>query len=85
MSTRLQVVLDDEELEQIRRLAEAQHQSVSDWVRQALRAARREYPSLEAGRKIQVVREAVTHRYPSADMDDLLRDIESGYAGGDES
>jgi hypothetical protein len=83
MSTRLQVVLDEEELAQIRRMAEAQRQSVSDWVRQVLRAARREYPSVESGRKVQVVREAATHRYPSGDMVDLLREIESGYAGED--
>lgn len=85
MSTRLQVVLDDEELAEIRRMAEAQQQSVSDWVRQVLRAARREYPSVEAGRKVQVVREAASHRYPTGDMDDILRDIESGYGGGDKA
>ena len=72
--------MDDEELAQIRQIAEAHHQSVSDWVRQALRAARREYPNAGAGRKVQVVREAATHRYPTGDMDDLLREIESSQA-----
>ena len=50
-----------------------------------MRAARREYPSVEAGRKVQVVREAASHRYPTGDMDDILRDIESGYGGGDKA
>ena len=85
MSKRLQVVLDDAELAAIRRIAKTQHQTVSDWVRQSLRAAQRNYPSADAGRKIQAVREAATHRYPTTDIDGMLREIEQGYAGGDET
>jgi len=82
MSTRLQVVLSDEELAMIRRIAKAQHQTVSDWVRQSLRSARREYPTVDAGRKVQVVREAVNNSYPTTGIDGMLREIEQGYSGG---
>jgi len=84
MSTRLQVILDDEEMATIRRIARARHQTVSDWVRQALRAARREYPAADAKRKVEVVREAARHEYPTSDIDGMLREIERGYAGGGE-
>ena len=81
MSTRLQVVVGDEELEMIRQSAKAHRQTVSDWVRRALRAAEKEYPSVDAGRKVQVVREAVTHNYPTTDVTNMLGEIERGYAG----
>ena len=82
MSTRLQVVLDDDELTTIRKIAKAHHLTVSDWVRQSLRAAQREYPLSDAGRKVQAVREAAGHSYPTADIDDMVREIEQGYSGG---
>lgn len=82
MSMRLQVVLDEAEVELIRRIAAAQHRTVSDWVREALRAARREYPTAEAGRKVQVVREAITHAYPTGNIDELLAEIDKGGGAG---
>ena len=85
MSTRLQVLLDDEELAAIRRIAKAHRLTVSDWVRQSLRAAQREYPATDAGRKVQAVREAASHNYPTSDMDVMLREIEQGYSGGREA
>ena len=85
MSTRLQVLFDDEELASIQRTAKAHQLTVSDWVRQALRAAQREYPATEAGRKVQAVREAAGHSYPTTDMDGMLREIERGYSGGNEA
>jgi len=85
MSVRLQVVLDEGELAKIRRIAKAHHQTVSDWVRQSLRAAQRDYPAADSGRKVQVVREAVSHSYPTADIDGMLREVEQGYAGSPEA
>ena len=41
MSKRLQVILDDEELMEIQRIAELKQMTVAEWVRQTLRAARR--------------------------------------------
>ena len=85
MSTRLQVLLDDKELASIRRTAKAHQLTVSDWVRQSLRAAQRECPATDAGRKVQAVREAASHSYPTTDMDGMLREIEQGYSGGNEA
>ncbi|MDP6629989.1 MAG: ribbon-helix-helix domain-containing protein [Kiritimatiellia bacterium] len=78
MSKRLQVVLDDAELEKIQQIAKARHQTVSEWVRQVLRAAEASYPTVDADRKIQMVREATSHSYPTADVDQMLREIEQG-------
>lgn len=85
MRERIQVLMDEEELAEIRRIAKAQRLTVSDWVRRSLRAARREYPASDAVRKVQAVREAVRHRYPTTDVDGMLREIEQGYAGEQES
>ncbi|MDH3206136.1 MAG: ribbon-helix-helix protein, CopG family [Gemmatimonadota bacterium] len=84
MSTRLQVVLDEEELEEIRRAARRHRLTVSEWVRQALRESRRAEPRRDEERKLEVVREAAEHAYPVGDIGEMLRDIESGYLGDQE-
>ena len=83
MSTRLQVIMDDEELEEIRRVARRQRMTVSEWVRQALREQRRAEPVRDPERKLSVVREAAEHAYPTADIEEMLGEIESGYVEGD--
>jgi hypothetical protein len=50
-------------------------------VRQALRLARRDEPSVAPRRKLAVVREATQFAYPTADIDELLAQIEQGYIG----
>jgi hypothetical protein len=85
MSTRLQVVLNDEEVARIRRIAKSQHQTVSEWVRRSLRVAQQAYPATDAGRKVQIVREAAGHAYPTSDIDGMLSEIERGYTGSHEA
>lgn len=82
MSKRLQVVLDDAELRQIKQAARQHRLTVAEWVRQALRAARRREPRSDAARKLAVVRAAVAQSYPSGPIDEMLAQIESGYAAG---
>jgi transposase-like protein len=82
-SQRLQVLLDEAEFAEIRRVARRHRMTVAEWVRQALRQARRDEPATEPKRKLAVVREAVRGGYPTADIGDLLREIERGYLGGD--
>jgi hypothetical protein len=79
MSKRLQVVLDDSEAREIRRLARARRMTVSEWVRQALRFARRQEPETDQTRKLQVVRASVRHSYPVSDINEMLAEIEQGY------
>ena len=83
MSKRLQVVIKDSELQAIRRVAQAHGMTVSEWVRQTLRDARREAAGGDPDKRLAVVRAAVRHEYPTAEIDEMLEQIESGYAGAD--
>lgn len=79
MSKRLQVILDDAEMSEIQRIAERRRLTVAEWVRQALRAARRQEPEVDTGKKLKVVRAAARHSFPTADVDRMLVEIEQGY------
>ena len=79
MSKRLQVILDDKEMRDIQRTAQRQQLTVAEWVRQALRAARRQVPVTDSNKKLGVVRAAVQHAFPTDDIDQMLREIDQGY------
>jgi hypothetical protein len=81
MSKRLQVLLDERELRDIQRIARARRLTVAEWVRQALRAASREEPLGDAGKKLEVVRGASRHAFPTADIAQMLQEVERGYLG----
>lgn len=81
MSKRLQVLLDDAELRDIQRIARRQRVTVAEWVRRTLRAARRREPGGDVAKKLEAVRAAVRHSFPTAEIDEMLADIERGYAG----
>jgi hypothetical protein len=81
MSKRLQVLLDDAELREIRRIARRHRMTVAEWVRQALRSARRREPSGDLQRKLAVVRAAIAHEGPTGDIGQMLVEIEEGYLG----
>lgn len=83
MSHRLQVLLDEAEFIEIRRAAKRNRMTVAEWVRQALRRARQEEPSGDPRRKLGMVREAVRHAYPTADLPRMLEEIERGYSGSE--
>lgn len=79
MSKRLQVLLDEAEYRELEESARRDRVTVSEWVRRALRQAGERQPSVEAGRKLEAVRAAVEHDYPTADIDQMIREIEQGY------
>jgi len=81
MSKRLQVILDDAEFAEIQRSARRSRMTTAEWVRQALRAVRRTEPQGDVKKKIDVVRAAARHEFPTADIDRMLDEIEQGYAG----
>jgi hypothetical protein len=81
MSKRLQVLLEEREFREIQRIARQRRMTVAEWVRQALRAASRQEPLGDAGKKLAVVRAAARHAFPSGDIDQMLADIEGGYLG----
>ena len=73
--------MDEPEWREIRRTARANHMTVAEWVRQVLRAARRQQPTADSARKAAVIRVAVQHDFPTADIDQMNDEIERGYAG----
>lgn len=79
MSKRLQVVLGEDELADIRKAAKRQRTTVSEWVRHVLREARRREPHGNASRKIEAIRVAARHAFPTAGIDQMLAEIEQGY------
>ena len=80
MSKRLQVLLNEAELREIERVAAQRHMTVAEWVRQALRDARSGMSTVPVERKLLVVRDAMAHAYPTADLDRMNAEIERGYA-----
>jgi len=80
MSKRLQVILEDREFADIQRTARRRQMTVAEWVRQALRAARRTEPRGDTKKKLEVVRAATRHDFPTADIDRMLAEIERGYS-----
>jgi hypothetical protein len=79
MSKRLQVILSDDEYEELRLVSSSAGVTVSEWVRQALRRVRRDQSLLETDGKIEAVRSAAKHEFPTADIDTMLGEIEDGY------
>lgn len=79
MSRRLQVIVDEKEWRDIGRVARRRGLTVSEWVRQVLREARRREPEGDAGTKLDVVRAAAKNSFPTADIDQMLDEIEQGY------
>ena len=84
MSKRLQVILKDPDYREIQRVARARRMSIAQWVREALERARREEPSGSITHKLQAVRAAARHEFPSGDIERILAEIESGYFASDE-
>lgn len=80
MSKRLQVLLDENEFREIRRIARQRGMTVAEWVRTALRDAAREEPLGDKEKKLQAIRAAARHELPTADIDQMLLEIERGYA-----
>ena len=81
MSKRLQVLLPEPEMEEIRQLAERERVTVGEWVRRALRVARSQRSAIEPQSKLKSVRQAAEYSFPTADVGQMLAEIERGYEG----
>ncbi len=79
MSKRLQVLLDETELRDLQAMASREGVPLSEWVRRALREARRRESSGDIEAKVRAVRAAARRELPTADVDQMLAEIESGY------
>ena len=85
MSIRLQVLLDEEELEEIRRRAEEEYMTVSAWVRRALEHEKRERPSTAVRKKLELLHAASRHDFPAGDYAEMAADISRSYLADIES
>jgi hypothetical protein len=79
MSKRLQVLIPDREMSDIERLAKRESLTVGEWVRRVLREARANRPVIEPETKLKAVRRAVKYSFPTADIKQMLSEIEQGY------
>ena len=55
--------------------------TVAEGVRKALRIALRRNPLSRRGRKLNAIRVATKYSFPTADVEQMLSEIESGYLG----
>ena len=81
MSKRLQVLVPEEEMSDIQRLARQDHLTVGEWVRQALRKASQELPATAADTKVAAIRRGAGYSFPTADIEQMLAETELGYRG----
>lgn len=79
MSKRLQVLLSDSEMSDIQRLARRERLTVGEWVRRTLRDARAARPVIDPETKLKAVRRGAKYSFPTADMEQMLSEIERGY------
>lgn len=75
----MQVLVDDAEFRRMQAAAKARGLSLAEWVRGHLRDAARATPTGNTQRKLEAVRAASQHSYPSADIEQMLEEIERGY------
>ena len=75
MAKRLQVILQDSVYQEVQRIARSRRMSLAEWVRQALELACRRQPLGDRAKKLEVVRAAAQHNYPTGDIDKMLAEI----------
>lgn len=71
--------MDEAEVDAYRRLAGREGLTLSEWVRQKLRHAGRREAAGGAEQKLAAIRAAARNDFPTADIDQMLQEIESGY------
>ena len=78
MSTRLQVLMEREELRGYHEAARREGLQLSEWVRRRLREAKRDAPAKRVGQKLEAIRIATSYSFPTADIEQMLAEIEAG-------
>jgi len=79
MSKRLQILVADEEMASIQRQARSENLTVGEYVRRALREVESRRPTRSSAAKLASVREAASCAFPTADIEEMNREIERGY------
>jgi hypothetical protein len=73
------VLLPEQEMADIQRIAQRERLTVGEWVRRTLREAREEISLHDPEAKLKAVRRGAEFSFPTADIDEMLSDIERGY------
>lgn len=73
------MLLADKEMTEIQRLAKREALTVGEWVRRALREARANKPVNGAEAKLKAIRQGAQFSFPTADIEQMLSEIEKGY------
>jgi hypothetical protein len=81
MTKRLQVLLEDSEWRELQRSARAEKTTIAEWVRRALRHARRVGSSKDVERKRAAIRTAARHTFPAPPIEQMNEEIARGYLG----
>ena len=81
MTTRLQVLLDDDELKAIQRLARRDRLTTAEWVRRRLREGVAAGSLPDTASRLEAIHAGYRHESgaPAPAIDDLLDEIERGY------
>ncbi len=78
MSKRLHIIMQDEEVDALRRCAEREGLTLSEWARRALRRAQRSQKGLTSDQKLKALDRALQCGHPTADIDEILVSIQKG-------
>ena len=70
--------MNEEEIEDYRRVARREGLTLSEWARSALRKARRSLSGPTPERKIAALDRALTCGHPTSDIGEMLASIEDG-------
>ena len=81
MTKRLQVLLDEDELRLIQRLARRERLSTAEWVRQRLREGAASSGPADTAAKLAAIHAAYRYDAPAPPIDQMLAEIEQGYVG----
>lgn len=81
MTKRLQVLLDEDELRLIQRLARRERLTTAEWVRQRLREGAASAGPADTAAKLAAIHAAYRLEAPAPPIDQMLDEIERGYIG----
>ena len=73
-----QVSLDDEEYAHLEHIAANRQITVEQWIEEIIRRDMADYRRRSASIQ-KVIEEAASHNFPTVDIDQMLKEIESGY------
>ncbi len=78
----MQVLFAEEEFAEFQAAAREEGQTLAEWVRQSLRRTMQGKGSGDTQQKLEAIREAAGYDFPTADIDLMIAEIESGYGSG---